>query len=257
MILRTQLLQLIITSAAIAMSAGCTQPAPSKPSSPEKKMVVESRLEGVIYSETDPIAIIGGNNYHSNDAIGNYTITKIEPDKVTLKTENGDAVYRVGDIVTKEIVTATIMPDGAATRKNLTGSQKRSQSRGGYGGQFDLAFKYYNDAQNYFNTAESHMYYAQERKISYTSKPLRSKVGSSWLIDRAQNEYRSALEYYQKAVAAAQSSRESERLSDPQNRQMLYIIDKAREKSILAENEQLECARIKEDHIPEYKGDGT
>jgi hypothetical protein len=60
-------------------------------------------VEGVFYSQDKAVVMIGGNLYSPGDSLSAGTIIKVSPDRVTIKFQNSEREYRVGDSVCQKI----------------------------------------------------------------------------------------------------------------------------------------------------------
>jgi hypothetical protein len=49
-------------------------------------------LDGIVYTEENPAALINGRVLRVGGFVDGYTVTKIQPDRVELKNENGTIV---------------------------------------------------------------------------------------------------------------------------------------------------------------------
>ncbi|MFH1876230.1 MAG: hypothetical protein ABH865_05025 [Candidatus Omnitrophota bacterium] len=63
------------------------------------RTIREDKIDGIIYSEKNPIVMIGGSKYTINETIGNWTIAKITPSSIIVKSQDVEREYAVGDVV--------------------------------------------------------------------------------------------------------------------------------------------------------------
>ena len=62
-------------------------------------------VEGIFYSQDKAVVMIGGNLYSPGDSLSAGTIIKVSPDRVTIKFQNSEREYGVGDSVCQKIET--------------------------------------------------------------------------------------------------------------------------------------------------------
>jgi len=65
-------------------------------------------IEGIFYSQDKPVVMIGGNLYSPGDSLSAGTIIKISPDRVTIRIQNSEREYGVGDSVCQKIEMAPL-----------------------------------------------------------------------------------------------------------------------------------------------------
>jgi hypothetical protein len=76
-------------------SAAAASPAPP-PAAAAPVDTAHLQLEGIVWSETDPVAMINGRILRVGGVVLGYTIVKIEPQSVELQGERGTIRLRVG-----------------------------------------------------------------------------------------------------------------------------------------------------------------
>lgn len=89
------------------------------------------KIQGIIYSQKDPIAIIDANNYHEKDSVCGGKIIDIRQNGIVIEFQNQQENYKIGDTIRKRTkdINATVMNNSNADESLIEAIENGEHNR--------------------------------------------------------------------------------------------------------------------------------
>ncbi|MFH0827831.1 MAG: hypothetical protein V1919_01535 [Candidatus Omnitrophota bacterium] len=78
---------------------------------------LECKINGILYSQNNPFVMIDKKMYYLNDSVCGGKITGISPDKIKIKFQEREGIYKVGNVIKQEA--GIVSSKSADTREKL------------------------------------------------------------------------------------------------------------------------------------------